>query len=240
MRITYLAHSGFMVASDEVVMVFDYSHDPAHKVIKYLEEHPDVPVIFFASNDRPGHFNHEIFNLAQNHKRVYVLSNDIRSLDGNSDLPVQGMSAGDAIEDLPGGVSVKAYASTDKGVTFAVRTASGSTLFHGGDLSICNYDDQDSPRLEAKDENLFHTVINRIASENKAFDVVFFPVDVRLGKDFAAGAAAMIETVHTAHFFPMHFDGDYTLACDFGVYPFHQNVDTTFHCLHRPGESVTI
>lgn len=46
MRVTYLAHSGFMVETDDVIMVFDYYRDPSHSVVKTLEKRPDTPVIF--------------------------------------------------------------------------------------------------------------------------------------------------------------------------------------------------
>ena len=76
-KITYLDHSGFMVKSDKVIMVFDYSRDPAHKVVKTLEKYPDMPVVFFVSHNKPEHFTHEIFNLGQSHERAYVISNEI-------------------------------------------------------------------------------------------------------------------------------------------------------------------
>ncbi len=240
MRITYLAHSGFMVATDDVVMVFDYERDPSHSVTKYLEKHPELPVIFFVTHHHKDHYNPEIFNLAQNHKRVYVLSNDVEARDTNSTLAIQGMSPGDVVEDLPGGVKVKAYTSTDEGVSFAVTMADGKTVFHAGDLNNWHWNQENSPKEVAKADAEYRKALHRIASENKSFDVVFFPVDTRQGPDFAVGATEFVEAIEVHNFFPMHFDGNYMTACDFGIYPFHHKVDTTFHCLHDPGQSIAL
>ncbi len=49
-----------------------------------------------------------------------------------------------------------------------------------------------------------------------------------------------MEAIKVKDFFPMHFDGSASVACDFGVYPFHNAVNTTFHCLKDPGESIQL
>lgn len=240
MRVTYLAHSGFMVETGEVIMIFDYFRDPSHSVVKTLERRPDVPVIFFVSHSHRDHYNPEIFNLAQNHQRIYVLSNDVEARDTNSSLAIQGMSAGDVVENLPANIKVKAYPSTDKGVSFMVYTRSGRTIFHAGDLNLWHWNEEATPKEVAKVTADFKKIVNRIAEENNVIDVAFFPVDVRQGKDFALGAADFMETAKVKNFFPMHFDGDARLACDFGAYPFQNSVNTVFHCLREPGQSIEL
>lgn len=238
MRITYLAHSGFLVQLPEAILVFDYYRDPSHSVVKCLEKNPDLPVVFFVSHHHPDHYNPEIFNLGQNHKRVYVLSNDVEARDTNSRLAIQGMSAGDIVEGLPGGITVEAFDSTDEGVSFAVKTKEGKTVFHAGDLNNWHWNEENTPREVAQADAAFRKALNRIAERYPALDVVFFPVDTRQGRDFAVGATEFVEAIKVADFFPMHFDGNYMMACDFGIYPFHTKVDTTFHCLHEPGQSI--
>lgn len=240
MRITYLAHSGFMVQTDKAVLVFDYFRDPAHAVVKTLEKNPELPVVFFVSHHHPDHYNEEIFNLGQNHKRVYVLSNDVEARDTNSKLAIQGMSAGDVVENLPGISEVRAFRSTDEGVAFAVTLDGGKKVFHAGDLNLWHWNRESTAREVAVATAAFHKVLNRISEETPELDVVFFPVDVRQGEDAALGASEFLEEVRVANFFPMHFDGDYTKACDFASYPIRGKVDTQFHCLHTPGESIEL
>lgn len=242
MRITYLAHSGFMVSTPDVIMVFDYSHDPAHNVVKELKRRPDTPVIFFVSSHNSDHYNEDIFNLGQDHNRTYILSNDVEARDTNSRLAIQGMSAGDVVENLPGGVSVKAYSSTakDKGVAFDVTLKDGRKVFHAGQLNNWHYMEDTTPQEKAHAESLFTSAVNRIAEENSELDVVFFPVDVREGADFASGAAQFVDTVNVKNFFPMHFDGSHEQACDFANYPLKKKVDTKFHGLYSPGMSTEV
>lgn len=229
-----------MVETNEVFMVFDYYRDPSHSVVKELEKAKDKPVVFFVSHNHSDHYNPEIFNLAQDHKRVYVLSNDVEARDTNSRLAIQGMSAGDVVENLPGDIRVKAYGSTDAGVSFLVTTKGGNTIFHAGDLNLWHWNEESTEREVAKATADFKKIVNRIAEENPSIDVVFFPVDVRQGKDFAVGAVEFMETIKVKDFFPMHFDGSSSVACDFGVYPFHSQVGTTFHCMHDPGQSMQL
>lgn len=238
MRVTYLSHSAFMVSTPDVILVFDYNRDPAHDVIKELKHRPETPVIFFVSNHHPDHYNDVIFELAQNHNRTYVLSNDVLARAKSSNIPIQGMSGGDQVLDLPGGVSVKAYKSIDVGVAFDVTLKDGRKVFHGGDLNSWFYDEKETPRVDAQLESKFTSIVNHIAEENpNGFDIAFMSVDTRRGKDFAKGAAQFLQTVKVKNFFPMHFDGDHAEACNFTLYPFTHPVDTKFHGLFKPGQT---
>lgn len=236
-RVTFLDNSGFIVATDDVIMVFDYYRDPAHALHRTLEQSPEKPVVFFVTHHHPDHFNKSIFELAQNHKRTYVLSNDVYPQNVPDNLAVAGMSKGDVIEDLPGSLTVKAFGSTDAGVSFLVMTKTGEKIFHAGDLNDWHWQDEASMREVEEAGNHFRTIVNRIAEEVPAVDIAFFPVDVRLGSDFARGAREFLNAVKVRDFFPMHFKGDYKKACDFAGYEVE---GTTMHCLHTPGESIEL
>lgn len=239
MKVTFLENSGFMVTTDKAVLVFDYYHDPAHKVVKELEHSPELPVTFFVSHHHADHFNNEIFNLGQNHRRTYVISNDVRGI-ADTDLPIQWMSRGDIVENLPGISKVEALGSTDVGVSFAVTLPDGKKIFHAGDLNCWHWNRENTPREAQKAVSLFETQLGRIAERYPEFDIVFFPVDARQGNDVAMGAAAFIDRIKVKNFFPMHFGGDYRPACDFNSYPLQSYTGTEFHCLHKPGESTEL
>lgn len=236
-RVTYLEHSGFAVTLPDVILVFDYVRDPSHALHRILEHNPELPVVFFESHSHNSHFPTSVFEIAQNHKRTYVLSNDIPAMRVPSTLNVAGMSAGDIIDNLPGGISVKAYKSINKGVAFVVTTSTGEKIFHAGELNLTDSSDEVPSRQTQKDENGFETLVNRIASENPTVDIAMFPVDVRLGTDFARGARIFLKAVNVKDFFPMAFDGDYRQACDFAAYAPDA---TTCHCMHDPGQSVDL
>ena len=136
LNVTYLDHSGFAITTPAAIMVFDYYKDPDKKLEHLLKISPEKPVLFFVSHHHPDHFNTSIFELAQDRKRTYILSNDIFSkLVPKEGISVAWMSAGDVIDQIPGTKEVKAYGSTDAGVSFAITLEDGSVIFHAGDLN---------------------------------------------------------------------------------------------------------
>lgn len=237
-KVTYLDHSGFAVQLPEVILVFDYYRDPSHALHKILENNPDTPVVFFVSHQHKDHYNTGIYELAQNHRRVYVTANDVPARAIPSTLEVAGMSAGDRIEGLPGGISVKAYPSTDSGVSFLVETSAGKKIFHAGDLNLWHWKDESTKEEIKKSEAAFQKALHRISSENPALDIAMFPVDPRLGTDFGEGAKEFLTAIKVANFFPMHFWGMKDEAKTFLSTIQEDNSKIDF--IYTPGASVEI
>ena len=238
-KITYLDHSGFMIETSKMLLVFDYFRDPAHEVTKTLRGNDELPVVFFVSHNHHDHFNHEIFNLGQNHTRVYVISNDIIYRNDNLALPVSWVSPGDSLEGLPGGIKVRTYGTTGKGCAFIVTTADGRIIFHAGELGEPVDHNDKALRDAAHYRERFETAVGRIAADQTAFDIAMMAVDTNDGPDFAMGATKMLEAVKVGNFVPYHTDDSSDRACNFASYPFTENVDTRIICLTRPGESAT-
>lgn len=236
-KVTYLDHSGFALVTDKALLVFDYYRDPAHALEKLGKENESLPVIFFVSHHHPDHFNPEIFHLLQSHTRDYVISNDVNAKLIPDNLAVAGVSPGDIIDTLPAGISVKAYGSTDRGVSFVVTLSSGEKIFHAGDLNYWHWNKESSFEEVKKAYESFVKIMQSLMRENNHFDIAFFPVDPRLGADYADGARLFLENITVNNFFPMHFWGDYRAGCDFDDYT-TDNTDS--FCLHLPGESVVL
>ncbi|MCM1519107.1 MAG: hypothetical protein NC117_10750 [Pseudoflavonifractor sp.] len=242
MKVTYLDHCGYMVTTDKAIIVFDYFRDPSHALHKALEDHPYFPVVFFMSHypkDRPYH--PDIYEIAQNHKRTYVMSNGILPQGIPSDLAVAGMSAGDILEDLPGIKEVKAYKSTDKGsVTFVVTLDDGHKIFHGGNIGEYKWHGGEAPseRDIAKAEEEFKVIINHIASEVPEVYIGMFPLYTGQASDFTKYAKEYLQTIKTDNYFPMNIGDTYSEACDFDSYVLTPG--TKCHCLHNPGVSVKL
>ena len=232
-KVTYLDHSGFVIERPEVVLVMDYYKDPTKSLDKILRDNPAKPVVFFVSHHHPDHFNTDIFNLGQSHKRQYVLSNDIYSKIVHDDMPVAWMSPGDTVENLLGDITVNAFGSTDEGVSFLVTFKDGENLFHAGDLNYWHWQDESTVAEVKEAYGKFVHEMNRIMDKVKKIDIVFFPVDPRLGTDYANGARLFLENVEVKNFFPMHFWGDKVAACDFEDYA---TDNTDCHCLATPGD----
>ncbi len=238
--VTYLDHSGFALTTPGAVMIFDYYKDPDKKLEKVLRDSPEKPVLFFVSHHHPDHFNTSIFELAQDRKRTYILANDIFSkLVPKTGLSVAWLSAGDVIDSIPGTTQVKAYGSTDTGVSYAISLTDGSVIFHAGDLNDWHWSEESTEREVAKAEERFKVIVDRIAEEIPEIKIAMFPVDARMGTDFAKGAQIFLSKVKVDNFFPMHFWGEPQKACDFNAYV-PAATATRCYCLDRPGMNVEI
>lgn len=236
-KVTYLENNGFVVTTDDVIMVFDDLRDPAHALKHILNANADKPVVFFVSHHHHNeHLNKSIFELAQNHKRTYVMAYQFFPQNVPDTLQVAGMSHGDVIENLPGGLKVKAYEAAGCGVSFMVTTKDGEKIYHAGEMII-------DPKYDGKGNHKgiksvpVSQIINRVASENPTIDIAFFPVDPATGDDFTKDAKLFMDTIKVKDFFPMHIHGDYHDACDFASYA---PASTNCHCEHTPGESVKL
>lgn len=237
-KVTYLDHSGFVIATPRAILVFDYYRDPSHSLRHELDRHPDLPVVFFVSHHHSDHYNPGIFEIAQNHRRTYVVSNDVPARDIPDTLAVAGMSAGDTIDNLPGDIEVKAYGSTDAGVSFMIVTKEGKKIFHAGDLNDWHWQDESTPKEVEQANERFRTILDRIASENPVIDIAMFPVDSRQGSDYNRGARLFLKAIDVKEFFPMHFGAAHDEACDFAAYS--TDPETRCHCLRHPGQSAEI
>lgn len=251
-KITYLSNTGFAVETPDVLLVFDDYRDPAHTVVKALEHNPVLPVIFLVSDHR--HFNNEIFNIGQNHKRLYLLANDCPGI-ADSDMPTQYMAPGDHVENLLGGVSVRAFASNGPGLVYVVTVKNGAVIMHGGSLApipvghvdkkhdkelAAIADEKKSQRVIENEHEHFATVLNRIKAAVPQIDLAFIAVDERLGKYATTGIVEAVETLEIANAVPMGFEGEHSGACRFDRYDLPSDVSTRFHCIHTPGEGVRL
>lgn len=236
-KVTYLENNGFIVTTDDVIMVFDDLRDPAHALHHTLDANPEKPVVFFVSHHHHNeHLNKSIFELAQNHQRTYVMANQYFPQNVPDSLQVAGMSHGDVIEDLPGGLKVKAYESAGCGVSFLVTTKDGEKIYHAGEMVI-------DPKYDGKADHKgkkpvsVDLIIQRVATENPTIDIAFFPVDPETGENCTKDAASFLSAIDVKDFFPMHIHGDIKKACDFASYA---PVRTKCHCEHTPGKSVEL
>jgi len=239
-KVTYLDHSGFAITTPDAVMVFDYYKDPDKKLEKTLARTPGLPVVFYVSHHHPDHFNTSIFELAQDRKRTYVLSYDIFSkLVPDKGLSVAWMSPGDIIDQIPGTQKVRAYKSTDAGVAYAITLPDGHIIFHAGDLNDWHWGDVSTPAESQAAQAHFEKIVSRIAVDYPSMHVAMFPVDARMGTDFARGANIFLSKIKVDNFFPMHFWGEPQKACDFSSY-LPKDSTTKCYCLDRPGAEVSL
>ena len=137
LTITYYLHSGFSVAMEDVLLVFDYwtgeqGELPQDKRItpEFLRTFREVYV--FISHEHPDHLDPVVFTWRTEVPITYIVS---------ADMPIgtrgKRMAPGDALTLSPR-VQVKAFDSTDLGVSFLVDLA-GVKVFHAGDLNFWHW-----------------------------------------------------------------------------------------------------
>lgn len=233
-KVTYLDRDGFMVETDKVIMVFDLYKDPSHALHKALEHSPEKPVVFFVTNyHRAGK---SIYEIAQNHKRTYVMSNDVLPQNVPSDLAVAGMSKGDVIEGIAGCLTVKAFGTASRGVAFLVTDKENHTVFHSGLL-----DDPESLPVGKPEKNPEQcktgVAINRVASECSSIDIAFFPADTDMQSHVATHTMQFLKEIKVANFFPIHIGSDDKKASDYVAYAVN---GAQVHFLRVPGQSISL
>ncbi len=195
-KVKYIYHSGFQVETNKHIFVFDYYLGS----VDLNNSHKKVYI--FSSHSHPDHFNPQILDWkTKYHDITYILSSDI-TVNQHGDN-VYFLSPYEEIQ--VDNIRIKAYGSTDLGVSFLVLS-DNFTLFHAGDLNWW-YWWQDTPEGIQKAEKWFKEEISRIKGE--AIDIAFFPVDPRLEHLYCVGADYFIQEVAPLYLIPMHFANDF-------------------------------
>ena len=198
MRIDHLGHSGFLVETDEALLLFDYSRGD----LSILSRAKDKPLFVFASHAHGDHFDPAIFSLRSEREKVlYLLAFDLR---GNAAIPqdadVRFLDA-DQSYPVPGLGCVRTLLSTDEGVAFLVKTPK-ETIFHAGDLHWWDWPGEDADWL-AEQERVFKREIALIA--DKPIDAAFVVLDDRLEENYDRGMAHFLSVCKARYVLPMHF-----------------------------------
>lgn len=203
MTVTYYHHSGFSVASGNILLVFDYWTGKAKKLPQNRQINPDYlarfnEVYVFVSHDHEDHFDPVIYTWEQYAPVTYIIAEDMPEEDH---VKGRRIGAGGQMT-LSDRVKVKAFGSTDAGVSYLVNL-DGVNFFHAGDLNFWHWREVSSAReIQMADED-FRYEVAKIAGEE--IDWCFFPVDPRMGMHFDAGANYFMMSIKPRVLCPMHF-----------------------------------
>ena len=199
MKIDYLGHSGFLVETENAVLLFDYYRGTI-SCVRQTAAHK--PLYVFASHVHADHFNPKVFSLVDDARTTkYLLSFDIK---GNPAVPkdcdVQFLDA-DRTYRIEGLGTVRTLNSTDEGVAFLITTPS-ETLFHAGDLNWWDWPGED-PKWLMEQETVFKREISKL--EGIPIDAAFVVLDDRLEENFTKGMAFFLSVCRANYVLPMHF-----------------------------------
>lgn len=216
-KIYYIYHSGFAIKTKNHFLIFDYFKEPtendethhqstvlSHENIKNMKN-----VCVFSSHRHEDHFNSCILDWKDYNSNIqYIVSKDIRTDKNKSNYSF--IEEGE--EKIFKDVYVKAYGSTDIGISFLVKV-DGLTIFHAGDLNWWHWK-EDSLEEQSEAESSFKAHIEKLKVE-KSIDIAFFPVDPRLQEFCYRGAEYFAENIHPKLLIPMHFCDDVAITKEF-------------------------
>lgn len=230
--ITYLHHSGFTAVAANTLLVFDYWEGENGELPEHLRLTGDKlekydRVYVFISHTHPDHMDPKVFSLKCSRPITYIVSYD-------APIGTRGrrIAPGDTIE-LDSHITVKAFGSTDLGVSFLVE-ADGVNIFHAGDLNLWHWRQESTLKQIEAAERSFEEALNPLIGQR--VDVGMFPVDPRQGPMFDAGANQFILSVKPKLMIPMHFQGRSEVAVDFARRA--RTKQTEVLALTKPGEAV--
>lgn len=237
-KINYLFNSGFTVETENYLLIFDYYLDDVPEKDKSINKgyipgkalDINKKIIVFSSHSHFDHFNPVIFNWRQFNSGInYVLSSEIESEKGTNIYyiaPYENIHIDN--------VYIRAFGSTDLGVSFLVST-DGISIFHAGDLNWWDwYDDTTENNLAM--EKAFKCEISKIKGEQ--IDIAFFPVDPRLKESFYLGGEYFINEVNPKFFIPMHFGNNFSITDKFANK--FENADCHITVINTRGQLIYI
>ncbi|MGI6794855.1 MBL fold metallo-hydrolase [Bacteroides sp. KG68] len=241
MKLNYIYHSGFAIEADGVTVIIDYYKDASEEVSgesivydRLLKKTGTLYVL--CSHFHPDHFNRKVLLWKDCHSDIrYIFSKDILKHRRATAEDATYISKGDIYEDEH--ICIQAFGSTDVGISFLIELQ-GKRLFHAGDLNNWHWSEESTPQEIRKAESDFLAEVRDLQQVVPKIDVVMFPVDSRIGKDYMRGAEQFVERIKTSIFVPMHFSKDYRGGNAFQS--FAESKGCRFLSISHPGESFNI
>ena len=200
MNIAYINHSGFAVETETCYILFDYFNG------KLPEFEGNKPIYIFSSHSHHDHFNRELFNVFDDNKVKYILSNDIKKKIKNIHQPNITFVYPRKEYEVDN-LKIKTLKSTDLGVAFIVEV-DGKKIYHSGDLN-CWLWAEESKQYNKNMKINFEKEIDSIKGEK--FDIAFIPLDPRQEIYYDIGINYILENCEIENLFPMHMWEEYSI-----------------------------
>jgi len=218
MKITYIAHSGFLIEWEHFYTLFDWWTGELPPLDR------DKPLLVFASHSHEDHFDKHIFQLLAEYPTTrYILSHDIRlatrrweKLGVTKEIfeRVTSLRSDSIFATEAGGVplTIRTVQSTDVGVAFLL-SAEGKLVYHAGDLNWWHWEDEGKTYC-ANMASSYRRSIAKLAADvrdesadcgcDPVIDVAMAPLDPRLENAYDMGIAYLLEQIPVKTVFPMH------------------------------------
>ncbi len=235
-KITHLFHSGFIVETKNNTLVFDYfDYSKSFNIDKggilseeFFSNKDNVYV--FVSHNHGDHYSPEILKWQNTNSTIkYILSDDINVHNNKSNYyfikPYDEMT----IENI----EIKAFGSTDRGVSFLVKV-DDLLIFHSGDLNWWHWKN-DSEKTQEKEATDYKVEINKLKDyTTNTIDIAFVPVDPRLEEYYYLAGEYFAKSIKPKLLVPMHFSTNFNITKQF--MDKIKDLDSETIVITKPGE----
>lgn len=236
MKLTYLYHSGFSLESDSFSIIIDFFEDTDTEYVRNVLLSSSKPLYVLSTHSHHDHFNREILTWKHRKENItYIFSKEILDSElANKNDAIYLNKFDEYKDDF---VQIKAYGSTDAGVSFAIK-AGNLKLFHAGDLNNWHWNEESTAEEIKEAEGFYKFELSQVANDIRHLDLAMFPIDPRLGKDFMKGATQFIEAIQTDRLIPMHFSSYPSKVKSFEAIAKEHNCE--YICLIKKGDFITL
>jgi len=241
MKLDYIYHSGFAIEAEGVTIIIDYYKDSSETIRNQGIVHDCLlqkpgKLYVLSTHFHPDHFNREILTWKEQRPDIiYLFSKDILKHHRANPEDAIYINKGESYED--DNLRIDAFGSTDVGISFLIHLQ-GMSIFHAGDLNNWHWSEESTEQEIRKANGDFLAEVKYLKQQISAIDLVMFPVDRRMGKDYMKGAKQFIEQIKTTIFVPMHFSEDYEGGN--ALRSFAENAGCRFISITHRGESFEI
>ena len=180
MILDYIYHSGFAIEAEGVTLIIDYYKDSS-------ETELNKGIVHDRLLQRPG--------------KLYVLASHFHPDHFNREVLTWKEQRPDIIYIFSKDILKHHRAQKED----AIYINKGED----GDLNNWHWSEESTEQEIRKAEGDFLAEIKYLQAAVPTIDLVMFPVDRRMGKDYMKGAQQFIERIKTTIFVPMHFSEDY-------------------------------
>lgn len=219
MKITFLAHSGFLIEWDNFYTLFDWWKGELPPLTQ------EKPLLVFASHSHTDHFDPKIFQLDG---ARFFLSQDIRlhtrhwermgmTQDIFSRVTLLRPDSLIAITAGDSALTVRTIRSNDTGVAFLL-SAENRLVYHAGDLNRWHWVEEGDAycaNMAISYRNALDKLSAAVRDEaadtgcRPEIDAAMVPLDPRLEDYFGLGLEEFLRCVKVKHVFPMHMWGKF-------------------------------
>lgn len=242
-KITYLYQSGFVLELEKSIIIIDY-FKAKKELLNQLKEciaNKSKKIYVLVSHSHHDHFNKDIFDWTTINSQIkFILSTEINA----NAVPKEKMSHITFLDKLETfedkNIIIKAFGSTDIGASFYIESEE-LKIFHAGDLNNWHWNQEFSIEEAEKAENYYLDELSDIKKCVKNLDILFFPLDPRLGIDYLKGVVQFISQIKTSILIPMHFGENY-LTKDSFLIPTLEKIDNEikFILINKEGYQIKL